>query len=68
MRKSKKDKTMTVEILGSNPNVGVLVNGEICKPGDVVPAGVLTGKGLIHRGRAKPYTEASAKASAKASK
>lgn len=66
MKKSKTDKTMTVEIIGPE-GVGVVVNGEICMSGDVVSVGVNTGKNLIYRERAKPHDKASAKAPAKPS-
>lgn len=55
---------MTVEIIGPS-GVGVVVNGEICMPGDVVPVSINTGKNLIYRERAKPCDKTKAKASAK---
>lgn len=71
MAKTKKETTVKVKIIGPNKNVGVMVNGEICKPDDVVSVGPMTAKGLIARERAVAYTEddkASAKSSGKASK
>lgn len=69
MKKTKKDKTMKVQIIGPNKKVGVMVNGETYFPDDVVPdAGLLTAKSLIARGRAVPVSEKNEKASAKASK
>lgn len=66
--KATKDKTMTVKIVqkpGIPENVGVMIGGEICKPGQVVTVPLSTGRNLIHRERA--VTVDSGKASAKTS-
>lgn len=76
--KKQKNKTMKVEIIGTNKNVGVMIDGEIRKPGDVVEVGLLTARSLIARERAvnvldkkdkaEDSAEATDKATGKASK
>lgn len=70
--KATKDKTMTVKIIqkpGIPENVGVMIGGEICKPGSVVTVPLSTGRNLIHRERAvlADSGKASPKAPSKAS-
>ncbi|MFK4765470.1 hypothetical protein ACI3L3_11940 [Desulfobaculum sp. SPO524] len=63
MRKQKK-KEMTVVVVAPEgaANVGILIDGEMCREGDEVTVPLSVGKNLIYRERAVPAGSAAAKA------
>lgn len=60
---SKKKKEVEVLIVGEE-NSGVMIDGEICMPDDIVTVSISDARNLIHRERAILYTEEVEKADA----
>lgn len=60
---SKKKKEVEILIVGEE-NSGVIIDGEICMPDDIVTVSVSDARNLIHRERAILYTEEVEKADA----
>lgn len=45
-------KEMQIDLIGEDKSTGVIIDGEICFPGDTVTVPVSVGKNLIYRERA----------------
>lgn len=58
-----KDKSMEIKILPLDgaENVGVMIDGELCMPDDVVTVPLSEARSLIHRERAIPASESKGK-------